>query len=438
MRATRLSRDRVKWRQLQCPPLLYSIIDATLPFVLHSTTGPKMHNQFEFRDIPQWFVSIFALTYITGFLVDTIYYSSVGLSDISEVIKLRHTQLGLIFVMLFLIVTVPVFFLLFGRRKMAVLGENPNELPPMKPIMAFNAIIYFSTIYYVVVFVPPGYFYFLQHPYRLTTFFFLVFSVVFGYIIFISFLVRRKKKVSQNNNLAPEARASAVADINLRNQKSQNIFLYVMLFYIIILDYLIFEELLPSLFGMLYPYGIFFFLFSFMFAAQLSRIFRRLELDGPSMTPFAKVGFILIAAVGLLVLYYTTVASFAYTMFPHIPVAKGGANYADAPSISAFIDSPSLSKNTTFTSSQGELQNMILVYSTSTSFFFGSCDWRRGPAAILEVKKDAVKHVIINWPIRMAKIPDCPTVAASLPRSEEAPSAPSNLAQPSSSTRSPD
>jgi hypothetical protein len=382
-----------------------------------------MRNQFEMRDIPQWFISIFALTYITGFLIDSLYYSSIGIGDIGEVFKLRHIQLGLLFLMLFGVVTVPVFFLLFGRRKMAVLGDNPNELPPMNTIMALNTVLYFGTIYYVIAIVPPGYFYFIEHPFRLLSFFALIFSVVVGYICFTGILSHRRRIILKDASLTDDQRRSKISAVNVNNKKLQEIFLYVVFCYIVLWDYLIFRDLIPELLGALYPYGMFFFFFCFLFAAQLFRIVRRLEMDGKRMTGFAKVGFILIASLGLLVLYYTTVAAFAYTIFPYIPSIKGGAEYASANVMSIVVDEHRLIRNTAFVPTEGRLDNLVLLYSTEESLYFGVCVWRKsnqiktkGPAAILEVKRDEIKYLVINASTP-AKSSDCPAsqLAATAP-----------------------
>jgi hypothetical protein len=206
-------------------------------------------------------------------------------------------------------------------------------------------------------------------------------------------------------NLNTDQRRVMLSRINSNNEKNYNIYSYLTLLYILIFDYFLFEELIPGFARTLFPYGIFFFLFSFLFSAQLFRLFRRLELGRENLTGFGKVGLIAIGALTLFVFYYVIVSSFAYTIFPGISNARGGANYANAPSISIFVEHPALLKNPNFVLSEGQLQNLVLLYSTSASFFFGTCDWRRGPAAILEVRRDEVKYLVTNATTR---IPDCP------------------------------
>jgi hypothetical protein len=363
---------------------------------------------FELRDSPQWFVAIFALTYITGFLIDTLYFSSIGIDDAGEIIKLRHIQRGLIFLMAFMIIVAPVYFLLFGHRQMAMLGKNVSELPPMKGIMAVISILYFGTIYYAVIFAPPGYFYIGKHPLRLTGFFLLIASVVAGYIVLTGVFARRRRKLLNNKTLTIEQKLAVDIGLQRSNDKAHSTFLYSMLFYIAIGDYLIFKEMIPDFLGMFFPYGIFFFLFCFLFSAQLFRITRRMALDGPYMTQFSKVGFVVLSALGLIILYYTAIAAFAYSIFPHIPNVRGGGNLSSAPIVSVFVNDSTVLKDPRFKGLDGQLTTFILVYSTSSSYYFvHACEKedQRGP--ILQVKREEVKYLVIQRLAAMNKVGGC-------------------------------
>ena len=363
------------------------------------------------QHVPQWFISAFAVTYLTGFLIDSLYFSSIGITDVGEVIKLRHVQLGLLFLMLFLLVNVPLFFLVFSYKKMAILGQsNPNELPPMTPIMAATSMLFFGTIYYVVAIVPPRHFYYLIHPVRLSGFLFLIASVMGGYIGLTGILTRRRKRRTEKDK-------SLMDEVGKSNKKLQANFLRFIFVYILIFDYFLFRELIPDFLNSLFPYGIFFFAFCIIFTALLSRLFRRLDQDSARLTPFAKVGFISLGMIGLIIVYYTTVATFAYTIFPYIPSFRGGAKYTDAQAISIVVDPKSLIKNPAFVPTDGgQLDNLVLLYSTSDSFYFGVCSWRKteeikskGPSAILEVRRDEVKYLVVSSVTAAAKIPDCPS-----------------------------
>lgn len=363
------------------------------------------------QHVPQWFISAFAVTYLTGFLIDSLYFSSIGITDVGEVIKLRHVQLGLLFLMLFLLVNVPLFFLVFSYKKMAILGQsNPNELPPMTPIMASTSMLFFGTIYYVVAIVPPGHLYYLIHPVRLAGFLFLIVSVILGYIVLTDVLTRRRKRIPEKDNDSRD-------EVGRTNKKFQIYFLRFIFVYILIFDYWLFRELIPDFINSLVPYGIFFFAFCIIFTALLSRLFRRLEQDSERLTPFAKVGFISLGMIGLIIVYYTTVATFAYTIFPYIPSIRGGAKYTDAQAISIVVDPKNLIKNPAFIPTDGgQLDNLVLLYSTSDSLYFGVCGWRKteeikskGPSAILEVRRDEIKYLVVRSVTVPARIPDCPS-----------------------------
>jgi hypothetical protein len=373
--------------------------------------GPNMDDKDKsvLQHVPQWFISAFAVTYLTGFLIDSLYYSSIGITDVGEVLKLRHVQLGLLFLMLFLLMILPLFFFVFGAKNMAILGEsNPNELPPMTPIMAGTSMLFFGTIYYVVAIVPPGYFYYLKHPIRLAGFLILIASVIGSYIFLTHVLMRRTRKAEQDS--------TPMGEVGDSNKKFQTYFLRLIFVYILIWDCWLFRELIPEFLNSLWPYGIFFFAFCIIFTALLSRLFRRLEQDSERLTPFAKIGFISIGMIGLIIVYYATVAAFAYTIFPYIPSTRGGAKYTDAQAISIVVDEGHLIKNPAFVPTDSRLDNLVLLYSTANSFYFGVCGWRRteeikskGPSAILEVKRAEIKYLVVSSVTAAAKIPDCPS-----------------------------
>jgi hypothetical protein len=153
-----------------------------------------------------------------------------------------------------------------------------------------------------------------------------------------------------------------------------------------------------------------------------------MELDAAILSGFAKVGFIAIGGLGLVILYYTSVASFAYTLFPYLPSAKGGGNYSSSPAISVYIDHPTLLKNPAFVPFEGRLENMVLIYSTSTSFYFGVCDWRKteeikakGPAPILQIKRDEIKYLAVNASGPIPKVIDCTLSTPPKPTSSSTP-----------------
>jgi hypothetical protein len=376
------------------------------------------------RHVPQWFISVFALTYLTGFLIDSIYYSSVGIIDVGEVIKLRHVQLGLLFLMLFLTVTVPLYFLGFNYKKMVILGEsNPNELPPMTPIMALTSVLFFGTIYYVIAVVPPGFFYFKEHPWRLGGFFGLLVSIVGGYIGVMDILARRRRVIENKHPPGDGQRAAALENVAGQNKKRQIWFLRFMFIYLLLADYFLFQDLITDFIHSLWPYGVFFFGFCLIFTAQLARLVRRLEMDKDRLDKFAKIGLVSLGGVGLLIVYYATVAAFAYTIFPYIPSSRGGAKYTDAHAYSIVVDRTNWMRNPNFVAdTDGRIDNLILLYSTTDSFYFGVCDWRntediktKGPAAILEVRRDEIKYLDVSAAVTPQTKPQCPAAAASGP-----------------------
>jgi hypothetical protein len=389
-----------------------------------------MSSRFEFQDIPKWFAAIFGLTYLTGYLIDRLYYSSFGIIDAGEeFIKLRHIHIGLMFLFFFLIVIIPVFFLVFGR-KLSIMRGYPNNPASTNIIGSLTSILYFGSIFCAVVFSPPGYFS-LEYSYRLSLFFIIIFSGLFGLVAFVAAQARRTRKMA--NNLLDKQRTLMHSEISSLNKINLNIFTYFTFFFLIIFDYFVFKDMLPELKDGLYPYGIFFFLFCFLFSALLYRIFRRLELDRANMTEFARAGLIAISALGLLILYYTAVVGFTYTIFPHISNINGGANYRSAPFVSISLEHPALINTPPFVLSNGQLRNLVVLYTTSTAFYFAdACDLQRGARAILHANRSEIKYIVINPSRTMRTIPDCPPSSPATNKPPETSSPPSISPRPSS------
>ena len=149
----------------------------------------------------------------------------------------------------------------------------------------------------------------------------------------------------------------------------------------ILLDYLIFSGMFADFYEMFRAggnWGIYF-LLSFSFAFILKRFITRVidSADKFQDFTFEHVGFIVMWIPLLAVTFFLSVTTYAYTIFPFIPNAKGGGNYV------GMTQSEVRLTRATPTSGEDIIRNVIIFYSTDTSIYLapveegnGPCQWR--------------------------------------------------------------
>src|SRR6202162_6025750 len=70
-----------------------------------------------YQQLPQWFIAIFSLSYVSGYLIEFTYYGSFGILDAAgEIFKLKYIQTGIIFLLLCAIVGVYTILVLGTPR----------------------------------------------------------------------------------------------------------------------------------------------------------------------------------------------------------------------------------------------------------------------------------------------------------------------------------
>lgn len=364
------------------------------------------------RYLPQWFIAIFALIYITGYLVDFFYYSARGVIDPgADILKLKYIHIGINFFILFLIVTTPVFFLLFGRNRMSPIADNPNNLPQITTTTFMTSIIFFFTVYYTVIFTPAEYFYSDTHPYRLWSLFIFLASMLLSFVAFLWWLPLRRTQELERRRPSESEMAEVLKSIRDEERIYYKRFSVCLLIYMLIFNLFIFYGMIPAFISMMIPYGGFFFLFCLIFTLVAYRMDIRLENDSRYLQAFGRVGYTAIFSLGLLVLYYLSVGVYAYTIFPHIPNIKGGANYDSAPVASVYLQHRVTEENAGHEIVGLDMSKTVIIYSTSSSLYVAdACDWQRDSrrASIFQINRDEIKNVTINARKRIKEISDCP------------------------------
>jgi hypothetical protein len=185
----------------------------------------------------------------------------------------------------------------------------------------------------------------------------------------------------------------------------------VAVFVIFIFDVFILRGVGSVIWKMLFPYGIFYFGFCALLGLRGARTFYRLneisnvsDKSDPVILEKAELDrqrYYMLSVCSALILFFLLVISYASAIYPFIPTSRGGADFTGAPRVSAVLSegaprgSDDLSEQTT---------DSILIYATSTSFFFakplpgnGPCEWRSHRAAprIVQIQRDIVPYIRI-------------------------------------------
>jgi hypothetical protein len=136
------------------------------------------------KHLPPWFAAIFGAVYLSGYLIEFFYYSSLGITDAaSEVFKLKYVETGLTFLILLLIIVVPTI-VLFGtlRANLDTPAVTKHTTIYLAPWPVSMTIINFLSIYCATLFAPLQYFNFNAHWGRWLALFGLAFLIMVFYV----------------------------------------------------------------------------------------------------------------------------------------------------------------------------------------------------------------------------------------------------------------
>lgn len=325
--------------------------------------------------LPQWFIAIFALIYLSGYLADFFYYSSIGISEAgSDALKLKHVQSGLFFFLIFFCVGGVSYLAVHARR-----DPNAKTFLGRNKLTYWVAIVFQSSVVLAVAFVPPSDF---REWYVRLAFGALIFFNVIAYLSFI----RRAERNTQTQELVHPAGAIGGSPKLSEEERKHRIelaadrFALLMILVIAICDAWIFG-------GSLLEFGkrffaetssqaenalgpLLFLTFSIAFFQTLGRLIERmgrLTHDREDMQYTIAMGFMLLG------LFYLSLSAYAYTIMPYVPSSRGGASFCDAPLVTV---SPNISEgiahNTRSTDTFG-----IVVYTTSDTIYIAETPDRR-------------------------------------------------------------
>jgi hypothetical protein len=333
-------------------------------------------------NFPQWFGAIFALVYLSGYLVDFFYYSSRGVVDIGgEVLKLHYVHIGLEFIIACVVVVAPAFYLFFGRKLLDQQSDTVGTpFPRTNTWLMLTAILYWFSLFVAAVYPPPHYFSRPEHLYR-------YWGVVGIALTFAAYAaVARPPRISSEQGILSAEEKAA-------EEKRRNRIGLLFIAIIILLDAVVFSGMFRT-FRQMLPNFIFFLLFCVGIASLIPRTYDFLSLATSWNVRTVIYAVFMLSTV--VVLFFVTLLSYAYFVFPFVPSMKGGADYSEAPRFTVLVADGTSEKTRT---------DMILVYSTSQALFFATpergndaCNWRRGAhmKQFIQIRREHVRSMSLQ------------------------------------------
>lgn len=393
--------------------------------------GDEILNWSQHRHFPPWFVAVFGVVYLSGYLIEFFYYSSLGITDAaSEILKLKYVGTGLTFFVLLLIIAIPTM-VIFGRASLHVAVPTTGPSISLGPWALGMTLFNFVSIYCATLFAPLQYFDFDAHWERWGALIGLVFMLVIYVVVGMSIDLAIKRQTDREIRnagkvgLSPEQKKYLALRRGFYSRVRKWIAQFLFLG-IASLDFVIFSGRFPSLASLFWPYGIFFVGFSVLMGAQLSRVHVRLadlaknveelgdaasnvESNRPAyddlenreqvvvereFANFRYFAYGVLSSLGTLVLFVLALTSYAYVIFPFVPFSKGGADYEFARRVAVSTLHPAQVPI--------DLNDSLILYSTSSSFYLttpkpgnDACDWRQHLANpdIVQLARTEVSNV---------------------------------------------
>jgi hypothetical protein len=280
-------------------------------------------------ELAEWFVGITGIIYVTGFLVAMAFADYMGAREvISEFLRAKYLQVGILGVALPVIVVGAVF----GIVELKSPGMMPvgAKLHGSSIILIFNLLFAFYTF---LLFSPTG---FLRtSPHLIWT----IFGVTFAGLLAIPLI--EKIIVEQHR-----AKFDSVAR-------------WILCALIVIgLDSYCLSGIASRLWETYCVHGKTFLLLVASMAFIVARVKSRVETYEK---PRAKAALLIMTLCICGPLYFLTVLTFAYTIYPNIPANRGGGDYTETPAIVVYYDGRFTNAVPTEINRSGVSQPLVLI-----------------------------------------------------------------------------
>lgn len=334
-----------------------------------------METNLKLNHVPHWLATIIGFTYISGYLIDFFYFTSRGVSDVGgDLFKLRYIHVGIYFdLTLALCVATPIFVWLHFFPPSSTKSSS-STIKGVNQLQYNNSMVWVAPIYQFSLFVPTilspnDFFSRPEHPWRFFAILGLISSVLVIYIggqIYLRFHPHKKRRVA-----LVTARAMIVS--------------------MIICDLPTITGLFPT-FSAMFPNVVFYILFCILLSAVITLGFVQISETNRTANSRAKdnalanaslheheMDLVLIRQVYLygissILILFLILTTYAYVVYPFIPVDKGGGDFSYSARVSVLSSSDA---------PQTDLNDAVLIYSTSESLFFAkpepgndACNWR--------------------------------------------------------------
>src|ERR1700692_4352451 len=431
-----------------------------------ATPEPMSATTSFYQQLPQWFLAIFSLAYVSGYLIEFTHFGSFGILDASgEIFKLKYIQTGITFLLLCAIVgvyTILVLGIPSLNSKIRPAVKGGFYLPRWSILAgAFNVL----SIYLAALLTPvPSLETITQAGGTLALVFILVLysftlsqvieknyeaqrSVVEGkpakaHFSFFKSLSRRRPLLKsaitfiekQNawvlsiiykprNPKSAKGRVAGVCSLWRRSVRLKNATAIFFLAATVIVDKFAFSTKLPIIRGMLLSGGWIFLVFAICMPLLLLRVIDRLKQVTKFRDENQAFRHSILQASGItlsLLLLFLVLTSYSYSVFPFIPSAKGGGDYENAPTVSVNFKEDEIAalaeELKMGVHGVRQIRDVILIYATTSSFYFAKseagndpCDWRAGRnrPKIMELRREQILAQSVGGENKDATVTNC-------------------------------
>jgi hypothetical protein len=348
-----------------------------------------------YQQIPQWFIAIVGLSYVTGYEIEFLYYASLGIVDAAgEIFKLKYILTGLVFIFPCALITI------FGVALLGVARINVKRDLARRGFYAtrwsiVSALFTFGSVYLLILFTPLHYFETGIHWEGVFVLVLLVISYSFIFTLFekrfrnVYLSMRRQTHGRLSSSQIRELHRRFREDICLRDVTAMGLFALVLF-----VDMLIFNERRKTVLDLVISGGGVFLLLCPLIPVLLHRTMYRAGQLGAVQDSSRGFRYLSITGMSvsvLVLLLFLVLTSYSYLVFPFIPNLKGGGDYENAPKVSVTLRDAGKSKDPS---------GSLLLYTSSSSFYFAQpergndpCDWRVGRSRpeIIEFRREEIR-----------------------------------------------
>jgi hypothetical protein len=307
-----------------------------------------------------WLLPLVALLYSIGFLVVFTFSRSFGVSG-SEYVQAKYIHVGTLYVMACLVILMPAFWIRLlwksASEERAAKNRSPGGGTPNPPQKEWKPAWPACVIYSLMLWI-----FFILVAFTGTTFFHdhsgLVLSNLLVPLVFTLVNVLLRKWIIDPRTSELSTTGLIVASILILGSASCAI--------ATILQDGLGRELLTIIAREGRPTGAVGFV-AFMIIIAFYAIVSAARLrEYPTDASKGKIVISTACIIGLL--FYLSILSFAYAIYPHIPVERGGADYTQAPTVELTYNNKENSPIQQF-KADGQSGPMVLIDENSTSLF---------------------------------------------------------------------